>query len=492
MRGAIVSHELRRLFRSGAFRSLLVLLAGAIAFAAWSGQRSIDRQAAGAQAAIAFEDGRLARMRADTERYQARVLAEGGEYQFASARHAPGAGPPRGTNAGVVGSGTSKYVALPPTGLASFSIGQSDIQLSYLPVSMNPVMTVTRDIELENPINLMTGSFDIAFVVIFLLPLFILATSYDLLSGEKERGTLAMILAHPVSLGELMMSKIVAHAGILVLGVLAMGLMALFAVGSALDSADIWLRFGMWVAATLLYAFFWFALAVMVNVYGKSSAANGTILAGAWLALVVVAPALVSLLATTVHPAPSRMHLTTAARQAQTEAEKNRMARLDEYYYDHLELAPEGSDRAMDFLTVAMANRNAVEKAVRPLYDEFQAQLNRQEALVQRFQFVSPAIMMQLALSEISGTGANRYEHFLDQAHDFHATWKEHFTVRFLQRHPLTPADYDQFPAFNYREEPLARVLVRQVPPLLGMTVLLSGALLIPLPGLRRYPVAAS
>ena len=69
---------------------------------------------------------------------------------------------------------------------------------------MNPTMDITKNNELENPVNLMTGAFDIAFVVIFLLPIFILAISYDLLSSERERGTLAMILAHPISLKELM------------------------------------------------------------------------------------------------------------------------------------------------------------------------------------------------------------------------------------------------------------------------------------------------
>ena len=492
MKRIIITHETRQLFRSGAFRALLVLVAGALAFAALSGQRSIDRQVDGAIAATAFEDAQRSKMRADTEAYEAQLAARGGEYEFASARHAPGAGPPQGTNAGVVGAQTSKYITLPPTGLASFSVGQSDIQLNYVPVSMNPTHTTTNNLELENPLNLMTGSFDIAFVLIFLLPIFILAISYDLLSSEKERGTLAMILAHPISLKELLASKIIARAGVLVASILGLGLVALFAVGANLDSADTWARFGLWITATLLYSLFWFAMAVMVNVYGRNSAANGIALAGAWLALVVVLPTLVSLLATTVYPAPSRMELTVAARDAQTAAEKTYMARLDEYYYDHLEFIPEGDERATDFLTVAMANRNAIEKAVRPLYDEFQSQLNRQESLVQRFQFISPAIMMQLALNEVSGTSADRYEHFLNQAYDFHARWGEYFSVKFLQRDPLKPVDYDRFPAFEYQEEPFGTVLMRLVPSLLGTIVLLTGALLIPFLRLRRYQVATS
>jgi ABC-2 type transport system permease protein len=487
----ITSHEARQVMRTGALWPMLILLIAAIIFAAWSGGRSIDRQVEGAAAAEAFEDGLRNHMRADTEKYEAQVKASGGEYLFASVRHSPGSGPPQGTNAGAVGAETSKYVTLPPTGLAALSIGQSDIQLNYLPVSMGTILDVTRNLELENPINLATGSFDIAFVVIFLLPIFILAMSYDLLSGEKERGTLAMILAHPVSIRELMASKIIARAAIMLTVVLALGIIALLSVGTGLDTADTWIRFGLWVVATLLYLAFWFALAVLVNVYGKNSASNGTVLAGIWLILVVIMPQLVSMFATTIYPTPSRMELTIASREAQTEAEKNFMAKLDEYYYDHLEFVPEGDKKAMDFLTLSQANNNSIEKAIRPLYNSFQDQQNKQEALVQRFQYLSPAIMMQLALNEISGTSADRYEYFLEQVYVFHDQWKEYFGTKFLQRYPLKPVDFDTFPEFNYQEQPFGAVLQRLIPSLLGMLILFLGVALVPYLALRKYQVAA-
>jgi ABC-2 type transport system permease protein len=487
----IISHEARQIVRTGALWSILALLVCAIVFAAWSGGRSIERQVEGSRAAEAFEDGRRDHMRKDTEKYQAKVIAEGGEYQFAAVRHAPGKGPPQGTNAGAVGAETAKYVTLPPTGLAALSVGQSDIQLNYLPVSLATTLDVTKHLELENPINLMTGSFDIAFVVIFLLPIFILAMSYDLLSSEKERGTLAMILAHPISIRELMASKIISRAAVMLAVVLSFGIIALLTVGTDLDTADTWIRFGLWMVATILYSSFWFALAVLINVYGKNSATNGTVLAGIWLVLVVIVPTLVSMLATTVYPAPSRMELTIAARNAQTIAEKNFMSKLDEYYYDHLEFVPEGDEKAMDFLTIAQANANSIEKAVRPLYDDFQLQLNRQEGLVQRFQFVSPAIMMQLALNEISGTSADRYEHFLNQVYTFHSEWKEYFSTKFLQRYPLKPADYDLFPEFEYEEEPFVAMVSRLIPSLLGMFILFLGVVAVPFLALRKYEVAA-
>jgi ABC-2 type transport system permease protein len=199
---------------------------------------------------------------------------------------------------------------------------------------------------------------------------------------------------------------------------------------------------------------------------------------------------LVSLLATTLYPAPSRFDFTTAAREAQTKAEFERMQALDQYYYDHLELVPDADKKANDFLTLAMANSAAVEKAVLPLYEKFQQQMDKQEAVVARFQYLSPAIMMQRAMNDIAGTGPGRYAHFMDQVFAFHREWIAFFTGKFLKQEPLTTADYDKIPTFTYVEESLGDVLARMAPTLLGLVLVVTALTAVAFAALRRYRVA--
>src|SRR3546814_9494060 len=76
---------------------------------------------------------------------------------------------PQGTNAGAVGGELAKEVAiLPPTGMAAFAVGQMDLQRNYTLVDMKNKFNMSDNFEIENPLNLMTGTFDISFVVIFL------------------------------------------------------------------------------------------------------------------------------------------------------------------------------------------------------------------------------------------------------------------------------------------------------------------------------------
>lgn len=487
----IVTHETRSLIKTPALLWMLLLLAVAIAFGAWSASNVFGRTGTGAAAMAQAGETMRARMRANVEKYEEKVKAAGGTMESAVSSHDEGEGAPQATNAGSMGRELGGLAILPPSGLAALSVGQSDIQLSYVPVALRNFEQVTRNTELENPVNLKKGTFDVAFVVIFLMPIFILAMSYDLLSSEKERGTLAMVLVHPITLGKLMTSKLIARAAIMLAVVLAFGCGALLVAGTGLDRIDTWIRFATWIGGTLLYCVFWFGLAVLVNALGRNSATNGIILAASWLMLVVVIPTLVSLVATALYPAPSRFDFITAARSAQTQSEARYMQALDKYYYDHLEFVPDGKDKVNDFLAVTIAKEAAVDAAVKPLYEQFRMQLANQERAVAAFQYLSPAIMMQRSMSEIAGTSSSRYADFVEQMRAFHARWTEFFTTRFLKRQPLTTADYANFPSFQYVEEPFAKVAWRLLPSITGLLVAVAVVLAAAFRVLRRYQVAA-
>lgn len=488
MYALILRHETRGLTRTPAFAWILALLAAAMIFGAWSASQTLARQTRGADAMVAASEKQRAKLIGDVAAYERKIAASGERYEVAAFNHGGGV-VPAGTNAGTVGSTAVAPAILPATGLSGFAVGQNDIQLSYIPVTSNSIISVTRDSELGNPVNLKRGAFDISFVVIFLLPIFILAISYDMLSSEKERGTLAMVLSHPISLRKLMLSKVLSRAAIIMGVIVAAGFGALAAIGSGLSSPDTWVRFGLWMTATVLYSMFWFGLAVLVNSISKNSSTNGVILAGSWLVLVVVAPTLISVLATTTYPAPSRFEFITASRVVQTKVEKDYMKALDKYYYDHAEFAPKGSEA--DFLATSLAKNEAVEEAMMPLFNKFRSQLAKQDALVANFQFVSPAIMMQRVLNDASGASAARYAHFVDQVVAFRNGWTKYFTTRFIAQKPLRAADYRHFPKFEYREEPVSAVLGRTALSLVGLFVLMAVVMSTAFAALRRYQVAS-
>jgi ABC-2 type transport system permease protein len=97
--------------------------------------------------------------------------------------------------------GAIRVLALPPTPLAPVAVGQRDLQPQAVRVNTDVHISAERETEtaMSGPTRRMTGAFDLAFLFVVLFPLVIIALSYELLSGERERGTLAMLLSQPVS-----------------------------------------------------------------------------------------------------------------------------------------------------------------------------------------------------------------------------------------------------------------------------------------------------
>ena len=192
--------------------------------------------------------------------------------------------------------------------------------------------------------------------------------------------------------------------------------------------------------------------------------------------------------ATLLYPVPSRVEMIQAMREASDAANQQGSKLLSRYYEDHPELAVGGADQAMnDFNVIRVAVNAEVEGRVRPVLERYEQQLAGQQRMVARLRVLSPAILMQDALNDISGTGTVRHRHFMDQVSDYHARWRAHF-VPLIFRKALVER-YDTLPAFSYAEENLGTAAQRigaSIALLLGAAVLLAAIGFIQL---RRFPL---
>jgi ABC-2 type transport system permease protein len=380
-----------------------------------------------------------------------------------------------------------RYALLPPAPLAALSVGQSDLYPYYFKVTQQSRQTFLNNDEIENPSNLLAGRFDLAFAIIYLYPLLILALSYNLLSAEREQGTLALKLAQPVALHTFVTGKVLLRAGVVLVLALGFSLLA-FLLGGAPLAGTFW-RLLLWVGVVAAYGAFWFALALIVNAFGKNSATNALALAGLWLVFVVIVPALLNVAVTTAYPVPSRVEMIQATRRASAEATAKGSQLLAKYFEDHPELTAGGQADPSDFYTRSIAVQNETERLIQPVLDHFDRQVAGQQALVDRFRFLSPAIVTQAALNDLAGTGVARYRHFLSLVAGFHQQWQAHFYPRIVQKAQLQAADYDRFPTFIFSEES-SRAVIQRV--FIGLLGLLAPVLVLGwygLHALRRYPL---
>ena len=432
--------ELRLLARERAAWVLLALFAAALGYGLWNGGRVAGRQSEAA-AAIAQ----------DTEAFQTQVRQHLGQQAI----------DPKA----IAGRGT--MAVLPPAPLPLLATGQSDLSPGHEAVVLWKLAASgdTRS-ELENPSHLLAGRFDLAFVLVWLYPLFLLALVYDLMAGDRESGTLRLALSQGITPWRWLARRALARS----LPMLTLAALATLAAGLFAGPGGVGLRLMLAHAVVLAYGLFWIVLAIAVNGVARSAASAATSLGGAWVLLVLVAPTLLNVTVETLYPTPSRPELVAAGRKASGEAEKRGGELLNSFYRDHPELAPPGQQA--DFAAQHLTVQSEVSRAVEPVRQKFDAQLARQQTAVGYWRFLSPAIAAHEALTDLAGTGYWRYRAFREQVGGLQQAVSAFFTPRIHKRESITMADFDKLPRFEFREEPAGVWMGRVLASLAGMLAL--------------------
>ena len=376
----------------------------------------------------------------------------------------------------VLGGPRGRHTAvLEPGPLTALAVGQSDLLPYYYDVNIyTNEATFHQNGEVESPLNLMVGRFDLAFLVVYLLPLLVLALSFNVLSEEREQGTLALTLSQPVSACGVVAAKLAFRALLVVGMVLAVALLGILGTGG-LGAPG---RIALWCAAVVAYALFWFVLAAWVNSLRRSSAWNATVLVGAWLVLVVVLPAALNIAAGLLHPLPSRVQTVTAQREASNEAVNRRSELLARYLEDHPEMAGGVVDDEPGLGALAWAATDAVNRRLEEVTAEHDVRRAEQIALVRRYRFLSPALLTQEVLIDAAGTGDARFGDFQSQVRAFAERWREFFVPAILASEQMDASVLTNLPQFRLADEGAAEVARRAAVPLtaLGGFLILAGA----------------
>lgn len=415
---------------------------------------------------------------------------------------------------------------LPPAPAAPLAVGQSDIfpqafyyrkynddSPSQATVDGKSLSNVFPSRLTANPLRLLTGRFDLAFVLIYIFPLVIIALGFNLVAAEKESGTLALALSQPVTLETLVLSKTVVRFALVGAAAILIPLLGII-IGGLFSQYDFSpLRLAVWFLAAAGYGAFWFALSMLVNFWGSSSARNALTLAVGWLGIVILIPILAGLAAQVIYPAPSSIVIADRERAVRTAAqektsksydnvsatfksrfplqsgEKTPSPRLTQlrntenlgvpdrdeflgaYFQKHPQFA-ENTKYSQLIFAAQQAREETIEAELFPLLEAAEKERGRQETFVNAVGIISPAILLQKVMSDAAGTGAARHEHFVRQFDEYVRRRSEFFSNKVFQGQTIAAAEINDIPKFIYREETPAEVAGRVALPLVILLAL--------------------
>lgn len=387
---------------------------------------------------------------------------------------------PLGSQPGALGfSVLSAYVAIEPPPLAPLAAGVSALMPDYYRFDAHGMFLQRSTGSVDNPLRLSAGSFDLAFVLVFLIPIIVITLSYDVMSREKELGVLALVGAQGVSIQRFVALKLLVRGLVIVFAIVAVNLLGLLVV-SLIGAVPSLLSVVTWIAVAVLYGLIWFGLAALTNAAGMSSATNGVVLANLWLLLVIVVPAIVNLIATNVYPAPSRVELTTELREASAAAEEKAVAAREQYFFDHPDLAAADLDQEVFYRDVARGEEE-ISSSIESQLAAFDEQAVSQAEIVAWLKYLSPALLADQAFAALAGTDREFHSHFKDSALRYHGEWRDYFVQKLEGGSGMSTDDWASLPLFQWiaptDAERIARVLAPALALFIFVTLLFAAAL---------------
>ena len=349
---------------------------------------------------------------------------------------------------------SGRVIALDPAPQSLLAVGASDLQPHAWRLTFWNKEART-DSELENPINLANGFFDLSFVIAFLLPLLVIALSFNLISKEREQGTLELQMAQPISMRHLFLQKMLARFSVLLLLSVGITLPSLACWDISIWSSAAWTTIGVTVAHTL----FWFLLALGVNLRGGSSSKNALVCMGFWLVLTLVLPAFANMLAQKIHPVPSRAGFQTSIREIKSQVENQREQILNDYYSQHPN-ATRISEEEMNWYDWHQCKYyykdefliGSIEKEKRDSLERWYDTKAEQQALfIDQLLLLSPTLCVHRQMTDLAGTSNRAFQPVMTFLQEVQTDWTSFFSEKFDANQGLAPADYDQLMNFPDR-----------------------------------------
>jgi ABC-2 type transport system permease protein len=335
-----------------------------------------------------------------------------------------------------------KFAYINPTSpLAGLSIGQRDINSSIQTLTIRGLEGQKYDTDIRNPYQLMTGHLDLSFVVIYLFPLVIIILCFNLYSEEHEQGTWSLVTAQSKNSRGYLLQKITVPF-ILVTGVLLL----LYSVAAILLSIPISASFISYMVSNFLYIVFWFAVALLVVSFFRSSTVNAIALLSIWLLLTLLLPAAFNNFVTQKYPVPEALRTMIKQRDGYHKKwdipkDSTMIFFAKEYpQYAAYKWTGEGFNWLWYYAMQHLGDANA-----KPDQSMLIQNLMHRENRSRQFSFFIPTLYAQLYNNSLAQSSLQQHLQFLDSTTQFHERLRMYFYPKIFTNTPVNHENWNHF-----------------------------------------------
>jgi len=329
----------------------------------------------------------------------------------------------------------------PPSPLSVFSRGAENSLPFKVTTSRNGDFQISQKMPEKNLLVDLFGKIDFAVIVSYVLSIMAIIFTFNCITGEKENGTLRLMIANSTPRWKVLMAKIMGNFLSFLLPFLIAWLIALTVLlwsgRFQVFTADRFLPILFIFAVSIIFLFIISNLGVFISSRMSHSVTSMIVLLLIWVLMIFVVPKLSSMVAQIIYPVKSEQVLNSELQMAKRNLDEKYIEKRrqllkemllakglnnDSDIFDRMDdTAVTGIFQQYDQNVVAIEQEYEKEYAntVKKLEQDYDIKKQTQTNIALFISRLSPVCCYLNVLSELSGTGISELLNFTDHAQRF-------------------------------------------------------------------------
>lgn len=311
---------------------------------------------------------------------------------------------------------------IPPNRLAFLSGGRDDLFPSarsfnmrypsfvWGPYSYDIIYNRNERLRYFDPI-------DWVWLVQVLFSFLVIVFTFDIVSGEREGGTLKLVLSHAVKRSDVVIGKISAALTVLLMILILaflLNLVIVFVIRHIPIRVDDLGKIGAFLVLSIAYLLLFVALGVLISASVRHSITSLIILLFIWVSCIEVVPKVATLVITGAMRLPTEDELIRQIDQALAQMKKQYSGQVG--IWRGRELGKTDGYKA-ERMSAQIENR--LHQVAGQVLDDYLKRKLGQVHQVERLSSMSPAVLYATATRNLVSAGIERQERFISQIHGY-------------------------------------------------------------------------
>jgi ABC-type transport system involved in multi-copper enzyme maturation permease subunit len=353
----------------------------------------------------------------------------------------------------------------PPSVMSIFASGVDPFMPDKVTTARSGLFRATKESIVDNPNSLLFGKVDFIFSVVFIVSLAALIFTFNSFSGERERGTLCLIIANSVPRSRILLAKVVGNYVALLIPFIISILVALLILdalpGVSIISSNVWPSFLVIMGVTFLFMLCMVSLGLCISAFTRNSMDSIVLAFFVWAILVIGVPKASPMVADVLYYVEGANVFDTNKKliaedidyELVEEREELRRKCFEKFGAKEVEMSrshqiTEAGKKAnaeyeREFAPIAERYQKRLAAALRRIEQDYKQRTNVRSSIAMNLSRISPVSSYTYIISELSGTGVTEPDNFTRNAQRYQDQVKQAVYDKIIVKRRKGGASYE-------------------------------------------------